>query len=58
MSLNFWSYISETKSVPIEVVVENSLLGIPPATFSTQLVDRGILLGALKRLMASNANFK
>ncbi|XP_030261038.1 transcobalamin-1-like [Sparus aurata] len=48
----------ETKSVPIEVVVENSLLGIPPATFSTQLVDRGILLGALKRLMASNANFK
>ncbi|KAM8767918.1 cobalamin binding intrinsic factor-like [Acanthopagrus schlegelii] len=48
----------ESKSVPIEVVVENSLLGIPPVTFSTQLVERGILLGGLKRLMASNANFR
>uniref|UniRef100_A0A8C9Y8S2 Transcobalamin-like C-terminal domain-containing protein n=1 Tax=Sander lucioperca TaxID=283035 RepID=A0A8C9Y8S2_SANLU len=44
--------------VPIDVLVENSLLGTAPVTFSTRVAYRGILLGALKRLMDSNANFK
>ncbi|KAL7400288.1 hypothetical protein ABVT39_009728 [Epinephelus coioides] len=47
-----------SEPVPIEVVVENSLLGTAPETFSTHVVYRGILLGALKRLMSSDANFK
>ncbi|XP_010752041.1 transcobalamin-1 [Larimichthys crocea] len=45
-------------SVPIKVVVENSLANTPPVTFSTHVVFRGVLLGALKRLMDSNSNFK
>ncbi|KAG8002288.1 hypothetical protein GBF38_012734 [Nibea albiflora] len=45
-------------SVPIDVVVENSLENTPPVTFSTHVVYRGILLGALKQLMDSNSNFK
>ncbi|XP_070762634.1 cobalamin binding intrinsic factor-like [Enoplosus armatus] len=44
--------------VPIDVVVKNSLLGTAPLTFSTHVVKKGILLGALKRLMDANANFK
>ncbi|XP_034556211.1 transcobalamin-1-like [Notolabrus celidotus] len=48
----------ESQVAPIDVVVENSLLGSAPATFSTHVVYRGILLGALKRLMASNGDFK
>ncbi|XP_044058825.1 transcobalamin-1-like [Siniperca chuatsi] len=48
----------QSESISIDVVVENSLLGTAPVTFSTRVVYRGILLGALKRLMDSNANFK
>ncbi|XP_078103006.1 cobalamin binding intrinsic factor-like [Sander vitreus] len=47
-----------SKLVPIDVLVENSLLGTAPVTFSTHVAYRGILLGALKRLMASNTDFK
>ncbi|XP_074496768.1 cobalamin binding intrinsic factor-like [Sebastes fasciatus] len=47
-----------SEPVPIDVVVENSVLGTSPVTFSTHVVYRGILLGAMKRLMDSNANFK
>uniref|UniRef100_A0A3P8V2S5 Uncharacterized protein n=1 Tax=Cynoglossus semilaevis TaxID=244447 RepID=A0A3P8V2S5_CYNSE len=42
---------------PIEVVVENSLLGAAPLTYSTHVAYRGILIGALRRLMESNAGF-
>ncbi|KAK9520297.1 hypothetical protein VZT92_020193 [Zoarces viviparus] len=45
-------------AVPFDVVVENSLLQTKPVTFSTHVEQRGILLGALKTLSASNANFK
>ncbi|XP_020500527.1 transcobalamin beta a isoform X1 [Labrus bergylta] len=48
----------EDKTAPIDVVVETSLLGSSPVTFSTHVVHRGILLGALKRLMAANGDFK
>ncbi|CAK6977848.1 transcobalamin-1-like [Scomber scombrus] len=48
----------ESKPTPITVVVENSLLGNPPVTYSSHVVYRGILLGAMKSLMDSNANFK
>ncbi|XP_051253735.1 transcobalamin-1-like [Dicentrarchus labrax] len=52
------SLTEKNEPVPIDVVVVNSLLDTPPVTFSTHVVKRGILLGALKRLMDSNANFK
>ncbi|KAM7399825.1 hypothetical protein PAMP_019069 [Pampus punctatissimus] len=48
----------ENKPVPIEVVVVNSLLSKPEVTYSTQGVYRGILLGAMRKLMESNASFK
>eukprot|EP00064_Thunnus_orientalis_P017998 superscaffoldBa00003996_g18086 len=48
----------ETKQVPIDVVVENSVLNTPPVIYRTHVVYRGILLGAMKSLMDSNANFK
>ncbi|XP_035479526.1 transcobalamin-1 isoform X1 [Scophthalmus maximus] len=44
--------------VPIDVVVENSLSGNKPLTYTTHVAYRGILIGALKRLMDSNENFK
>uniref|UniRef100_A0A4W6CA95 Transcobalamin-like C-terminal domain-containing protein n=1 Tax=Lates calcarifer TaxID=8187 RepID=A0A4W6CA95_LATCA len=44
--------------VLIDVVVENSLLDTHPLTYTTHVAYRGILLGALKRLMNSNENFK
>ncbi|XP_034404956.1 transcobalamin-1-like [Cyclopterus lumpus] len=47
-----------TEEVPIDVVVENTLLQTKPETFSTHVVHGGNLLGAMKRLMASNADFK
>lgn len=56
--LFFVIYHSEKEPAPIDVVVENSLQGTTPVTFSTYVVYRGILLGALRRLMDSNANFK
>lgn len=51
-------YHSETKQVPIDVVVENSVLNTPPVIYRTHMVYRGILLGAMKSLMDSNENFK
>ncbi|XP_075892008.1 transcobalamin-1-like [Nelusetta ayraudi] len=44
-------------SVPIGVEVRNLLHNSRPLTLSTGTVYRGILLGALKRLMSTNANF-
>ncbi|KAK5869045.1 hypothetical protein PBY51_010008 [Eleginops maclovinus] len=46
------------KLLPIDVVVKTSSNDIDPLTFSTHVADRGILLGALNRLMDTNANFK
>ncbi|CAJ1065984.1 transcobalamin-1-like [Xyrichtys novacula] len=48
----------ESEVTPIDVVVENSIHNLAPVTFSTHVVYRGILLGALRRLMASNSDFK
>ncbi|XP_060929274.1 transcobalamin beta a [Limanda limanda] len=42
----------------IEVQVKNSLLSTPPLIYSTSVAFRGILLGAMNRLMNSNADFK
>ncbi|XP_041669312.1 transcobalamin beta a isoform X2 [Cheilinus undulatus] len=33
-------------------------MGLAPVTFSTDVFPRGILLGGLRRLMASNGDFK
>ncbi|KAM9852809.1 cobalamin binding intrinsic factor-like [Aulostomus maculatus] len=44
--------------VTIDLLVENTLLGIPPVTYSTHVAYRGILLGAMTRLMKSNSDFK
>ena len=57
-SLFFLLLLSESKSTPIIVVVENSLVDTPPVTYSTHVMSGGILLGAMKTLMDSNANFK
>ncbi|RVE64412.1 hypothetical protein OJAV_G00125480 [Oryzias javanicus] len=43
---------------PIQIVVRNSFLEEEPLTFSTHVVYRGILLGAMRRLMDSDTNFK
>ncbi|KAF3692572.1 Gastric intrinsic factor Intrinsic factor [Channa argus] len=43
--------------VPIAVVVENRLQGKTLLTYHTYMPYRGILLGALKRIRDSNANF-
>ncbi|KAF6716873.1 hypothetical protein FQA47_010466 [Oryzias melastigma] len=43
---------------PIQIVVTNSFLEEEPLTFSTHVVYGGILLGAMRRLMDSDNNFK
>nr|XP_046244362.1 transcobalamin beta a [Scatophagus argus] len=50
-------YNSELEFSPIDLVVENSLENTPRMTYSTQVAYRGILLGAMERLKASNTNF-
>nr|XP_020474716.1 gastric intrinsic factor-like [Monopterus albus] len=42
---------------PLDVVVENSLTDAPLLNYTTHVAYRGILLGALKRLVDSNASF-
>ncbi|XP_075993258.1 cobalamin binding intrinsic factor-like [Genypterus blacodes] len=43
---------------PIDVVVVNRIDGTPDATYRTDVVYRGILLGAMRRLMQSDSDFK
>ncbi|KAG7480147.1 hypothetical protein JOB18_044518 [Solea senegalensis] len=43
---------------PIAVEVRNSIENAVPLTFSTHVASRGILIGALKKLMDSNTDFK
>ncbi|CAB1458491.1 unnamed protein product [Pleuronectes platessa] len=43
---------------PIEVIVKSNLLSTPQLSFITSVAPRGILLGALNRLMNSNTDFK
>lgn len=52
------AFKSGESSVPIEVWVENTLNNTPPLFFRADIVYRGILLGALNKLMASNSDFK
>ncbi|MED6249780.1 hypothetical protein ATANTOWER_019500 [Ataeniobius toweri] len=44
--------------VPIEVLVKNSLLNNNPVTYRTEVVPGWILLGAMRKLMDSDVNFK
>nr|XP_019958330.1 PREDICTED: transcobalamin-1-like [Paralichthys olivaceus] len=44
--------------VPLKVVVKNQIDGVAPLNYNTSVVHRGILLGALKRLMSLNSDFK
>ncbi|XP_047450547.1 transcobalamin-1-like isoform X3 [Mugil cephalus] len=46
------------RTLPINVVVENSVDKTVPLTYSTYVVDGGTLLDALETLMETNANFK
>ncbi|XP_033833439.1 transcobalamin beta a isoform X2 [Periophthalmus magnuspinnatus] len=50
--------LEESESLPIEIHVMNSVTNAPAQTYSASVVKGGILLGAMKRLMASNAGFK
>ncbi|XP_072314791.1 cobalamin binding intrinsic factor-like [Eucyclogobius newberryi] len=49
---------NEYESAPIEIKVVNSLKDTPAQSYSASVVKGGILQGAMKRLMASNAGFK
>uniref|UniRef100_A0A3B4V7Q6 Transcobalamin-like C-terminal domain-containing protein n=1 Tax=Seriola dumerili TaxID=41447 RepID=A0A3B4V7Q6_SERDU len=51
-------HLSDTGPVPIQVEVQNPIDKIPPVTYSTHVVYRGILLGAMNRLMNSTSDFK
>uniref|UniRef100_A0A3Q3K299 Uncharacterized protein n=1 Tax=Monopterus albus TaxID=43700 RepID=A0A3Q3K299_MONAL len=42
---------------PLNITVKNAVTDAPPQSYITQVAYRGILLGAMKRLMNSNANF-
>lgn len=51
-------FLSVNEPVAIVVVVQNSILNTPPLTYSSHVMKGGILLGAMKRLMDSKADFK
>ncbi|KAK5613548.1 hypothetical protein CRENBAI_020045 [Crenichthys baileyi] len=44
--------------VPIEVLVKNSLLNKDPVNYRSEVVPGWILLGAMRKLMDSDVNFK
>ncbi|XP_069572593.1 cobalamin binding intrinsic factor-like [Brachyistius frenatus] len=45
-------------SVPIRVSVENDLSNMTPESYSSSVVEGGVLLGALRRLQETETDFK
>lgn len=45
-------------SLPIRVSVENDLSNMTPETYSSSVVEGGVLLGALRRLQEAQQDFK
>uniref|UniRef100_A0A665U9I1 DUF4430 domain-containing protein n=1 Tax=Echeneis naucrates TaxID=173247 RepID=A0A665U9I1_ECHNA len=45
-------------SVPIRLSVENSLSNMSPESYSSSVVEGGVLLGALRRLQETQQDFK
>ncbi|XP_030599464.1 transcobalamin-1-like [Archocentrus centrarchus] len=58
LTLLSWTLTENSELLPIDIVVKNSLQNKVPLTYTTQVAYRGILLGAMKRLMDSDAGFK
>uniref|UniRef100_A0A673ZM36 Transcobalamin-like C-terminal domain-containing protein n=1 Tax=Salmo trutta TaxID=8032 RepID=A0A673ZM36_SALTR len=48
----------EYGSKPINLTIVNSIANAPNETYSADIVFRGILLGAMRRLQQTNADFK
>ncbi|XP_047450545.1 transcobalamin-1-like isoform X1 [Mugil cephalus] len=49
---------TDCKTISFVLVVKNSITGAQPLNYDASVVERGILLGGLKRLMDTNPNFK
>uniref|UniRef100_A0A3Q1K0Z2 Transcobalamin-like C-terminal domain-containing protein n=1 Tax=Anabas testudineus TaxID=64144 RepID=A0A3Q1K0Z2_ANATE len=45
-------------SVPITLTVENELSNVSPESYSSSVVEGGVLLGALRRLQETQQDFK
>ncbi|KAF7667040.1 hypothetical protein LDENG_00082590 [Lucifuga dentata] len=45
-------------TVSIKLSVENDLANVTPQTYSSSVVERGVLLGALRRLQETQQDFK
>ncbi|KAL0972892.1 hypothetical protein UPYG_G00196130 [Umbra pygmaea] len=48
--------LPETK--PLQLMIVNSISNAPNVTYSTEIMVRGVLIGAMRRLQQSNADFK
>ncbi|AWP00161.1 si:dkey-252h13.5' isoform 2 [Scophthalmus maximus] len=46
------------ESLPIRVTVENDLSNMAPESYSSSVVEGGVLLGALRRLQETQQDFK
>lgn len=55
ISVNFCAGLA---SLPIRLTVENDLSNMAPESFSTSVVEEGVLFGALTRLQATQPDFK
>lgn len=45
-------------ALPVRVFVENDLTNMTPESYSSSVVEGGVLLGALRRLQETQQDFK
>ncbi|XP_035767242.1 transcobalamin-1-like [Neolamprologus brichardi] len=58
LSLLPWTLTEAPPMIPIAIMVKNTLQNKPLQTYKTEVISGGILLGAMKRLSDSDADFK
>lgn len=51
-------WCADQGALPVRVFVENDLTNMTPESYSSSVVEGGVLLGALRRLQETQQDFK